>query len=212
MPTFSLYRQAQLSAWSGQVNWAGGTITATLHGSGYTPNLDTHRFVSDLAGELPTSAGYTIGGKVLSGRASAYLPAGSWPDTWAPVTGYVIGQVVRPALTPTMLFRCYAGGTSGSAAPTWPSIAGATVTDGTASWSAVGSGAVALSAAALQWPSFSASFRYIVLSDRTGSPASAQPLLAVADMGGSATGSGGNLDVIFDAGFGSGIVVPLWSS
>jgi hypothetical protein len=211
MPTFSLYRQAQLSAWSGQVSWAAGTITATLHGSGYTPSLDTHRYVSDLAGELPSGGGYALGGKALAGRASAYLPAGSWPDTWAPVTGYVIGQVIRPSLSPVTLFRCYSGGTSGSAVPSWPSNAGATVQDGSVAWSAVGAGAVALTAAALQWPSFTAQFRYIVLSDRTTALASAQPLLAVADMGGSASGSGGNLDVIFDAGFGSGIVIPLWA-
>jgi hypothetical protein len=212
MPTFSLYRQAQLSAWSGQVNWAGGTITATLHTSAYTPNLDTHRYVTDLSGELASGAGYTLGGKVLAGRTSAYLPAGSWPDTWAPVTGYVIGQVIRPALSPSMLFRCWSGGSSGSAAPAWPTVPGQVVTDGTVSWSAIGAGAVALAAAALQWASFTAGFRYIVLSDRTNVSPAAQPLLAVADMGGTASGSGGNLDVIFDAGFGSGIAVPLWAS
>jgi hypothetical protein len=211
MATFSLYRQAQLSAWSGGISWAGDAITATLHGIGYTPNLDTHRYVSDLAGEMASGGGYTPGGQLLAGKAAAYLPAGSWPDTWAPVTGYVIGQVVRPALSPALLFRCWAGGTSGAVAPVWPSAPGAAVTDGSVSWAAVGAGAVALSASPLVWNGFTATFRYIVLSDRTPALATAQPLIAVADMGGPATGSGGALDVIFDAGSGSGIVVPLWA-
>jgi len=211
MATFSLYHQAQASAWSGAVNWAGDAITATLHAAGYTPNLDTHRFVSDLSAELPTGAGYGSGGQQLAGRGASYIPAGSWPDTWAPVTAYVAGQVIRPALSPQLLFRCYGAGTSGAAAPAWPSAPGATVTDGSVAWAAIASGAVALTASQLIWTGFGATFRYIVLSDRTPPAATAQPLIAVADMGGPATGTGGNLDVIFDNGSGSGLVIPLWA-
>jgi hypothetical protein len=147
---------------------------------------------------------------VLGGRAAAYLPAGSWPDIWAPVVSYAAGQIIRPAMSPAMLFRCYASGVSGSVAPNWPVTPGAVVTDGSAAWAAIGAGAVALSASALQWASFTAGFRYVIVSDRTPGLATAQPLIALADMGGPVSGSGGNLDVIFDSGSGSGIVVPLW--
>jgi hypothetical protein len=210
MATFNLYRQAQLSAWLAGVNWNADQVVATLHSAAYTPNLDTHRFVSDLTSELPPGGGYTVGGQLLAGRAAAYLPAGAWPTTWAPVTSYAAGQIIRPPLSPSMLFRCYAAGVSGSVSPNWPVTAGAVVADGSAAWAAIGAGAVTLTASMLQWASFTASFRYIIVSDRTPGLATAQPLIALADMGGSVAGSGGNLDVIFDSGSGSGIVFPLW--
>ena len=211
MVTFSLYRQAQLSAWSGAVNWGADAITATLHGTAYQPSLDLDAHVSDLAAELPTGGGYIAGGQLLSGKSAQYLPAGSWPDVWQPVTAYQPGQVVRPSLSPALLFRCYSGGTSGSVVPSWPTAAGADVTDGTVQWTAVGAGAVVLNASQLQWSGFSATFRYVVFSDRTPATASQQPLLALADMGGPVTGSGGNLPVIPDTGSGSGIFLTFWA-
>lgn len=210
MPTFQLYRQAQLSAWSAGIGWTADAIRATLHTQSYVPDLDAHRFVSSLSAELPSGGGYTPGGQLLAGRAAAYRPAASWPDTWAPVISYQAGQIIRPPLGPPMLYRCYASGVSGPVSPNWPLTPGAVVTDGSAAWAALGAGAVTLSAAALQWAAFTAAFRYIVVSDRTAAPASAQPLIALADMGGNVAGSGGNLDISFDSGSGSGIVVPLW--
>jgi hypothetical protein len=212
MTTFSLYRQAQLSSWSGRVNWSGGAITATLHRDTYIPDLDADQFVSDLSGELITGAGYTLGGKVLTGRSSSYITAADWPTAWKQNTAYAAGQVVCPLLNPVLLFRCYAPGTSGNAAPAWPDVPGASVGDGSAAWSAIGSGAVALKAATLSWPSFTGAFRYIVISDRSAPAAADQPLIALADMEGTATGTGGNLDVLFDSGGGSGIVIPLWAT
>lgn len=212
MTTFSLYRRVQLAAWSGTINWASDSIVATQHNSPYLPNLDTDSFVSNLTGEIASGGGYAQGGLPLTGRTAIYYPAASWPDVWAPVTQYAAGQVVRPALNPALLFRCYQAGVSGGTAPVWPSTGGAVITDGTAAWAAVGAGAVALAASPLQWASYTASFRYLVISDRTPSSAAAQPLLAVADMGSVVTGSGGNLVVTFDSGSGSGIVIPLWTS
>jgi hypothetical protein len=209
VPTFALYRQAQLNAWSGGINWGSDTIVATLHTSAYTPNLDTDAFVSNLTGEVAAGGGYATGGQLLTARSAAYLPAGSWPDSWAPVTPYVIGQVVRPALSPALLFRCYAAGTSGSVAPSWPSAVGADVSDGSASWTAIGAGAVTLTASSLQWASFTASFRYVVLSDRTPGLSTAQPLIGLADYATMVTGQGGNLNIVFDSGSGSGIVHAL---
>ena len=210
MATFTLYRQAQLSAWSAGIGWAADHVVATLHTQAYVPDLDAHRFVSSLTSELPAGGGYTPGGQLLAGRAAAYVPAASWADTWAPVRTYMAGQILRPPLGPDMLYRCYAGGVSGPVAPNWPLTPGAVVTDGSAAWAVLGAGAVTLTAAALSWSAFTAGFRYIVVSDRSAAQASAQPLVALADMGAEVAGSGGNLDVIFDSGSGSGIVVPLW--
>jgi hypothetical protein len=209
--TFALYRQAQLNAWSGDISWASDNIVATLHGTGYTPNLDVHAHVSDLSSELVTGGGYTQGGQLLAGKASSYLPAGSWPDTWQPLTSYQLGQVVRPALSPSLLFRCYIPGTSGPVTPSWPVITGGDVTDGSAAWTAVGAGAVILTASQLQWSGFTSTFRYLVLSDRTPGSAAQQPLIALMDMGGPVTGSGGALPVIPDAGSGTGIFLIFWA-
>jgi hypothetical protein len=211
LSTFSLFHQAHLSAWSGAIDWNSDSVVATMHTSSYVPNLDTHAHVSDLSNEVPAGAGYSTGGLLLSGKGAAYLPAGSWPDAWQPVSAYSLGQIVRPVLSPALIFRCVVAGTSGSVAPAWPVTTGLTVTDGGATWLAIASGAVVLTAANLQWFSFTATFRYIVLSDRTPALATAQPLIALADMGGNVSGSGGNFDVLFDSASGSGIVIPLWA-
>jgi hypothetical protein len=209
--TFNLYRQAQLAAWLAQVDWNSDNIVVTQHTSSYTPSLDANAHVSDLTGEVATGNGYTQGGAALDGRAAAYHPAASWPDTWAASAAYAVGAVVRPASSPVLLYRCSAAGTSGATAPAWPQSPGLTVTDGSVTWDAVGAGAVALTADVLTWEEYSATFRYLVISDRTPDTAAAQPLLAVADAGSSVTGSGGSLTVTFDSGTGSGIVIPLWA-
>ncbi len=211
MPSFSMYAQTQLAAWSGQIDWASDDIVATLHTTAYAPNLVTNGYVSSLAGEVAAGGGYAQGGLQLTGCALSYLPAASWPDAWAPLTSYAVGQVVRPPLNASVLLYCWQAGTSGASAPSWPSVPGAVVSDGGAAWSVIASGAVALTAPPLQWQSFTASFRYIVISDRqSGNPAT-EPLIALADMGQTVTGTGGNLSLSFDSGSGSGIVIPLWS-
>lgn len=211
MATFSLYRQAQKAAWSGLIDWASDSVVMTQHTSGYVPNLDTDAWVSALSAEVATGNGYIQGGAPLTGRQASYYPAGSWPDVWAPVTAYVPGQVVRPVTSPGLLYRCAAGGTSGATVPAWPVSAGLTVTDGTVTWTAAGAGAVALIASPLQWPAYQGTFRYLVISDRSGTSASQQPLIAIADMGANVSGAGGALSVTFDSGSGSGIVIPLWA-
>jgi hypothetical protein len=211
VPSFAMYAQTQLAAWSGQVNWGSDDIVATLHTAAYAPNLVTNGYVSSLAGEVATGGGYTQGGLQLTGCSASYLPAASWPDAWAPLTPYAAGAVIRPALSASVLLYCYQAGASGASAPSWPSAPGAVVADGGAAWSVISAGAVALVASPLQWPSFTASFRYVVISDRqSGNPAT-EPLIGLIDMGTTVSGTGGNLSVSFDGGSGSGIVIPLWS-
>jgi hypothetical protein len=207
MTTFSLYRQAQLRAWNGQLNWQSDTIVMTQHTASYAPNLDTDAFVSNLTSEVATGAGYTQGGIILSGKTALYTPANAWGQQWQPNTPYAVGQVVRPPVGNGLVFRCVAGGSSAAFQPSWPSL-GLTVTDGTATWQAIAAGAVQLSALNAQWQSYSGTLRYLVVSDRTQGIASAQPLIALADLGVSSTGTGGNFSVSFDP---SGIVV-IWSA
>jgi hypothetical protein len=196
MPTMKWYRQAVLPAWAGAINWASDNIVATLHTSAYTPNPDLDAYVINLTGEVGTGNGYTQGGIALGSKSVTYSPANSWTSQWAPATAYAFGQVVRPPTGNGQLFECVVAGISGASAPSWPAY-GLTVTDGSVTWAAVGAGAALWNAAGLQWAGFTATFRYIVISDRqTGSPTT-QPLLGYNDLGVNTTGSGGNLDVVW---------------
>lgn len=58
---------------------------------------------------------------------------------WAASTAYVVGaQVIPLAARNGRLYRCTVSGTSGGSPPTWPTTAGASVTDGTCTWQEVG--------------------------------------------------------------------------
>ncbi len=57
------------------------------------------------------------------------------PAGWVTATSYAVGDVVKPSdASNTNTYRCITAGTSGAAEPTWPTTAGATVTDGTVVW------------------------------------------------------------------------------
>lgn len=47
-------------------------LTVTLHTNGYTPNQDTHVFVSDLTSEVAAGGGYATGGIVLASKTLTY--------------------------------------------------------------------------------------------------------------------------------------------
>lgn len=196
MPSMRWYRQARVAAWTGQVNWNTDAITVTQHTAAYVPNPDTDAFVSALTGEVGTGSGYTQGGIYLQGKSVTYLPANNWFYTWQAATAYAVGQLVRPATANGQLFECVTAGTSGSSAPAWPAF-GLTVTDGSTVWVNVGAGAVTWNAQGIQWPGYSGSFRYLVVSDRTAASPGAQPLLGYYDLGTMNSGTGGNLDVVW---------------
>jgi hypothetical protein len=59
---------------------------------------------------------------------------GTPSTTWAPSTAYVVGQLVQPTTPNSHTYQCSTAGTSGTTQPTWPTGAGATVTDGTVAW------------------------------------------------------------------------------
>lgn len=49
-------------------------------------------------------------------------------------TLYAVGQIVTPAARNGHIYRCSIAGTTAPAAPVWPTSSGATVTDGTVTW------------------------------------------------------------------------------
>ena len=194
MPSMKWYRQARLPAWQAQVNWNTDTIVVTQHTNAYVPNPDTDAFVSNLTSEVATGLGYTQGGIALAAKTITYTPANAWTVQWAPNTSYAVGQVVRPPAGNGQLFECVVAGISSSSQPVWPAY-GLTVTDGTVTWWAGGSGIINWNASNIQWPAYQGSFRYLVVSDRQSGVTTTEPLLGFLDMLATNTGTGGNLNV-----------------
>ena len=197
------YASALKAAFDGGYTWpASAALTLTLHTSTYTPNIATHTSVADLTNELGSGSGYTAGGTTLATATSTIVAANSWTVARANGTAYSVGQVVRPAVANTYLYRCVVAGTSDSSPPSYPTVIGTTVADATVTWACVGKAGVILDAADLApaWAAFSAGpFRHVVLSDRTAVGAANQPLIGVYTYGSDQTGGGGAFNVTFDA-------------
>jgi|SRR5579884_129971 len=56
-----------------KVDWVNDTIMVGLLGAGYTPNVDTHIYWSDVsANEIAAGGGYASGGLALAGKSIVY--------------------------------------------------------------------------------------------------------------------------------------------
>lgn len=69
--TASLYGNVHLKAFNGEINWLTDTIKAMLTTSAYTPNQDTHVYLSSVTNEI-AGTGYTAGGVTLSSKTATY--------------------------------------------------------------------------------------------------------------------------------------------
>ena len=120
-------------------------------------------------------------------------------------TAYTVGQVVRPSAGNGFIYECVVAGTSSGSAPTWPTVLGTTVVDGSVTWLCVGRGAAVLTFTPPTWSSFSAGpFRYAVLADTTPGTAATNPLILCATSPSDQTGGGGSYALTADA---SGVLV-----
>ena len=71
-------------------------------------------------------------------------PPANWQSAthqngWTGSITYTVGQVIYPPTDNGFNYQCTTAGTTGSSAPSWPTTAGNTVTDGTVVWTAVAS-------------------------------------------------------------------------
>lgn len=69
--TSKVYGPAFISLFAGQINFTGATARAMLCTSTYVPNQDTHRFKSDVTGEV-TGTGYTARGVALTTKTASF--------------------------------------------------------------------------------------------------------------------------------------------
>lgn len=191
-----LYRSAPTKFLNKQVDWDSDALVWTQHTSSYTPNQDTHAFVSDLTNELATGGGYTQGtvsggGLAIASPTMTYTAANSWGVSRANSTAYVLGDVVRPASGNGFLYMATSSGTTAGTIPTYPTVLGQSVTDGGVVWECIGSGITVFGCSDPSWSS--ATFgpaRYAVLSDRTSGNNSTNPLIGYVDYGSDKTGGG----------------------
>ncbi len=195
------YRSGLTKVYNKEVDLNSDTMVWTLHTSSYTPNQDTHVYVSDLTNELAAGGGYTQGtasGGGLAGTVTqpTYTAANSWSVSRANSTSYNVGDVVRPASANGFLYRCVVAGTSAGAPPTFSTTLGRETADNTVVWETVGSGIVVVSATSPVWSA--ATFgpcRYAVLSDRSSGANATDPLICYVDFVTDKTGGGGNFTV-----------------
>lgn len=71
MATGSLYGNVHAKAFNGEINWASDTIKGLLTTSAYTPNQDSHIYLSSVTNEI-TGTGYTAGGVTLASKTLTY--------------------------------------------------------------------------------------------------------------------------------------------
>lgn len=199
MATFSQYRQAVSKFLNKEIDWNSDNIYAVLLGAGYTPNLDTHAYLSDIvASEIANGNGYTTNGQLLTSCTITYTPANSWANTWAATTAFALNYIIRPATGNGFLYRAKAAGTTGASAPTWPTTIGGEVSDGTVTWECVGMGDTVIDANDPSWPSSNITARYVALVDRSPGSDATRPLIGLIDQGAAVTSVNAAWGATFD--------------
>jgi hypothetical protein len=204
MPLLQLYRNVgnalagSLVSGNAPIDWLSDTIKCMLCTSTYTPNLDTHKYKSDITNEI-TGTGYSAGGATLGSAAITFTAANSWATQWAASTAFVVGDIVRPTTGNGHLYMCIVAGTSGGSAPTWPTVARQTVADNTVTWAEIGGGINQFDAADASWSSATLTARYAVVYDSTPSTDATRPLIGLLDFGSDVSSTASTYTVVWDS-------------
>ena len=160
------YHNAVANAFKGNIKIGTNAIKAALVKSTHTSTVPTSNVWSDISASESSGTNYTAGGVTPTTPALTTTEANSWSTVAATSTAYAVGDVVRPSVGNGFLYRCEAAGTSGGAAPSWPTTLGATVTDGTVTWTCVGSAIVQFTCDAFTYSNITISdFEFIEFYD-----------------------------------------------
>jgi hypothetical protein len=134
LPPDLLYKQAELYQ---QYKNPAQTVTGEMRDPNYhvygVANSLRFADIYDSSSPLTTS-----GGVALNYRTILYLTEGGRMARWAKSTAYPLGIVVNPTAGNGHIYRCTVAGNSAATEPTWPTTAGATVTDGSVTWKEFG--------------------------------------------------------------------------
>ena len=128
------------------INWSGGIYLSSPQGISYVMTAvapGTHSFMIksvDTKGKY--SINYALATCTVYGPTFYTEKMSEFNDFQAPAvrvnsTAYVLGNKVSPSTANGFYYICIAAGTSGAAAPTWPTANGGTVADGTVTWKAL---------------------------------------------------------------------------
>ncbi len=108
---------------------------------------------------------------VCSAQPTTYYEAKD-PATWVAGTAYALGDAVRPTTRNGYAYECTVAGTSDAATePTWPTVPGTTVVDGTVTWTCRANYAlanVAVTAADFTKADGDTSGRKVTVAEKTG--------------------------------------------
>jgi len=163
-----LYYNALKNAFNGHINVGTNGVTAALVKSTHAAAIATANTWSDISADESSGTNYSAGGVSVPTPALTVTVANSWSTVAATTTAYAVGDVVRPAVGNGFLYRCEAAGTSGASAPTWPTVLGATVTDGTVTWTCIGKAIVQLTGGAFTYSNVSITdYEFIEFRDPT---------------------------------------------
>jgi hypothetical protein len=208
--TFQMYGNFMVSLMNKLIDMDTDDIKMSLHAAGYSPNLATDDFFNDATNELSTAGGYTVGGVSLTTKSVGLVEANSWSRSRAASTAYRLGELVKPASGNGFVYRCSVAGTTDASLPTYPTVLGREVTDGTVVWTCVGTRVWRFTSDPVVWTApFSAGpFQRAVIYDNTAGAASADPLIAVASYASAVTGQDGSHTITPDAANGW-IAIPL---
>jgi hypothetical protein len=110
-----------LGTWTASTSYSSGTYIVPTTENGWIYECTTAGNSAPSEPTWPTTEGSTVND--LAGYA-----------TWAASTAYALGDYVVPTTSNGFYYECTTAGTSGTTEPTWPTTAGATVTDGTVVW------------------------------------------------------------------------------
>lgn len=168
MSAANFYAQAVANAFKGNIKIGTNTIKVALLTSSHSPSLESNAQWSDVSSNEASGTNYTAGGATASSPTLTVTAAASWGTSRANSTAYTVGQVVKPSSSNGYLYRCETAGTSGSSAPTYPTVFGGTVSDGTVTWTNIGQAIIQFTAGATTWSNLTCSdFRYVVYYDST---------------------------------------------
>ncbi len=86
----ALYTKGRQAFLDGGVSWSSDTIKVSLVSSGYTPNLSTHQYVSDVTG----AGGTLVATQTLGSKTSTGGTANAANVTFPSVTGAVCNYLL----------------------------------------------------------------------------------------------------------------------